>query len=95
MLMRSMLAILALGAAACSSTAAPSDGGPAEAPDQCRASQHQHLVGRNRSEIPAQPDGATWRITCTTCPVTMDYNPRRMNILFDEQTGVIREVSCG
>jgi len=52
-------------------------------------------VGRNRSELPARPAGEVWRVTCTTCPVTMDYSPDRLNILFDESTGVIREVKCG
>ncbi|MFN5618247.1 MAG: I78 family peptidase inhibitor [Brevundimonas sp.] len=41
------------------------------------------------------PAGATWRVTCTTCPVTMDYNPGRLNILYDRDTGVVREVKCG
>jgi hypothetical protein len=27
--------------------------------------------------------------------VTMDYNPRRLNIVYDEATGVIRQVKCG
>lgn len=63
--------------------------------DQCAASQMQYLVGQNRSGIPPEPAGATWRVACTTCAVTMDYNPRRLNIFFDERTGVIREVRCG
>lgn len=90
--MRMLLAVLAMTAAACSSTAAPE---APEAPDQCRASDYQWLIGRKKSEIPAQPPGATWRIACTTCPVTMDYSPRRMNIFFDERTQVIQQVKCG
>jgi Peptidase inhibitor I78 family len=62
---------------------------------QCKASQYQSWIGRNRSELPTKPANETWRVTCTTCPVTMDYNPGRLNILFDERTGVIREVKCG
>jgi len=27
--------------------------------------------------------------------VTMDFNPRRLNFLFDAETGLIREVKCG
>lgn len=68
---------------------------PADGPSQCKADQYQRFVGRNRSELPATPAGETWRVTCTTCPVTMDYSPRRLNILYDQATGVIREVKCG
>ncbi len=91
------LAATALLIASC----APVDAGdpapmpPEDGPTQCRADQYQRFVGRNRSELPARPAGEVWRVTCTTCPVTMDYNPARLNILFDESTGVIREVKCG
>lgn len=70
---------------------------PAETPseNQCRASEYRYLIGQNRSQIPATPPGATWRVTCVGCPVTMDYSPSRLNILYDERSGVIREVSCG
>lgn len=87
----------ALALAACAPMAG--DGGTVppmdDSPDQCRASQYQYLIGRSRADIPAQPTGATWRVTCTTCPVTMDYNPRRLNINYDERTGVVERVTCG
>lgn len=90
------LAAAGLLVAAC----APVEGdGASTLPDsgasQCKADRYQSYVGRNRSELPAQPAGETWRVTCTTCPVTMDYNPNRLNILHDQATGVIREVKCG
>jgi hypothetical protein len=65
------------------------------AADECGAHAHQALVGKLRSEIPAQPSGANWRIACTTCAVTMDYRPDRLNIFFDEKTQIIKEVKCG
>ena len=68
---------------------------PSDSPNQCRADRYQRYLGRNRTELPPRPDNETWRVTCTTCPVTMDYSPSRLNILFDEATGVIREVKCG
>lgn len=68
---------------------------PADGPSQCKADQYQRYVGRNRTELPAKPANETWRVTCTTCPVTMDFNPNRLNIVYDEATGVIREVKCG
>lgn len=66
-----------------------------ETPQQCQPSRYVYLVGRPRSEVPQTPAGATWRVTCTTCPVTMDFNPGRLNILYDRQTGRVEEVKCG
>lgn len=83
------LSTLALGACA----APPSPGAPAD--NECRASDHQYLIGRRKSEIPATPAGAIWRVTCSTCAVTMDYNPRRLNIVYDDTTGVVTKVACG
>ncbi|MDP1912625.1 peptidase inhibitor I78 [Brevundimonas sp.] len=74
---------------------APRAAPPLDGPEQCRADQFQRYIGRNRSELPPRPTNEIWRVTCTTCPVTMDYSPSRLNILFDETTGVIREVKCG
>lgn len=91
-----VLAATSLMAAACApmeDTTAPMP--PADGPTQCKADQYQRFVGRNRSELPAKPASETWRVTCTTCPVTMDYNPTRLNIVYEEATGVIRQVKCG
>lgn len=63
--------------------------------DICRAGELQWLVGRPRTDIPVPVDVVNRRVTCTTCPVTMDYNPGRLNILYDRDTGVVREVKCG
>jgi hypothetical protein len=40
-------------------------------------------------------DPSRRRVACTTCPVTMDFREDRVNILFDADTGVIKEVKCG
>ncbi len=90
------LAAAGLLAAAC----APVENGdaptaPGDGPSQCRADQYQRYVGRNRSELPPKPANENWRVTCTTCPVTMDYSPSRLNIFYEQSTGVIREVKCG
>lgn len=90
------LAATGLMAAACApmqDTTTPMP--PADGPTQCKADQYQRFVGRNRSELPAKPASETWRVPCTTCPVTMDYNPTRLNIVYEEATGVIRDVKCG
>jgi len=92
--------ILSLAAVGLLSACAPTTGSepatqPSDGPTACKADQYQRYVGRNRSELPQTPAGETWRVTCTTCPVTMDYNPSRLNIVYDQATGVIREVKCG
>ena len=74
---------------------APAPSPPHAGADQCHAANYRQYVGSRTDVLPARPADEVWRVTCTTCPVTMDYNPRRLNILFDEATGVIREVKCG
>lgn len=69
---------------------------PAEEPkDTCGAKPLQYLVGKPKSEIPVPVDPTKRRVTCTTCPVTQDYRPDRLNIFFDAETGIIKEVKCG
>jgi hypothetical protein len=68
---------------------------PPPEPDQCGAAEAQKFVGRSRSEIPVPVQPNLQRVACTTCAVTMDFNPRRLNFFFDDQTGVIKEVKCG
>ena len=63
--------------------------------DECNANAYKNLVGKNKSEIPNKPANAIWRIACTSCAVTMDYAPARLNIFFDEKTSLIKEVKCG
>ncbi|MBP7704716.1 MAG: peptidase inhibitor I78 [Caulobacter sp.] len=64
-------------------------------PDSCKAKDFQYLVGRNKSEIPVPTDPSKRRVACTSCPVTMDYRPDRLNIYFDADTGIVKEVKCG
>ncbi len=64
-------------------------------PDTCGYKALVSFVGRPKSQLPAKPAGAVWRITCTNCPVTMDYSPARLTILFDEKTQVVKELKCG
>lgn len=65
------------------------------APDACGAEAAKHLVGRPRTEIPVPLRPELQRVACTTCPVTLDFNPNRLNFFFDAQTGLIKEVKCG
>lgn len=63
--------------------------------DACGAADLQRLVGHARTEIPVPVDPNRQRVACTTCPVTQDYRPERLNFFFDAQTGLIREIKCG
>ena len=63
--------------------------------DQCGAADLQGLVGRPRTEVPVPLNPNRQRVACTTCPVTEDYDPGRLNFFFDRDTGMIREVRCG
>jgi hypothetical protein len=65
------------------------------AQDACGAQPLQSLIGRPRTEIPIPVEPDRWRVACTTCPLTQDYRPDRLNILFDADTGIIRRISCG
>lgn len=68
---------------------------PAEPEDSCKAAEHQYLIGKNRSEIPVATDPSKVRVACTTCPVTMDFRGDRLNIFYDANTSIVKQVSCG
>lgn len=63
--------------------------------DLCRAGDLQWLVGKPRTEIPVPVDVVNRRVACTTCPITEDYSPYRLNIFFSAQTGLVEQVRCG
>lgn len=63
--------------------------------DYCRAGDLQWLVGKPKTEIPVPVDVVNRRVTCTTCPVTEEYSPHRLNIFFNERTDIVEQVRCG
>jgi hypothetical protein len=109
--MRRLIAVagLMLALAGCSSTPAddppppppPQASAPAPRPpptaarDSCGAAALQRLVGRPRTEIPVPVEPSRQRVACTTCPVTQDYSPGRLNFFFDADTGIIKQIRCG
>ena len=75
---------------ACAPTPAPD---PTE-PRRCDAEASKSLIGSHRGAVDFAA-GADVRFVCTTCSATEDYRPNRLNIRFDEATGIIRSVDCG
>jgi hypothetical protein len=74
----------------------PTGSRPSSPPeDICRAGELQWLVGKPRTEIPVPVDVVNRRVTCTTCPITLDFVPARLNIFFNERTGLVEQVRCG
>lgn len=63
--------------------------------DLCRAGEMQWLVGKPKTEIPVPVDVVNRRVTCTSCPVTEDFSPYRLNIFFNAQTQIVEQVRCG
>lgn len=80
-----------LAVAACAPTPTPE---PAT-PQRCdAATAGRELIGSHVGAVTFAPD-ANVRIVCTKCAATDDYRPYRMNVRFDEATGIIRAVDCG
>jgi hypothetical protein len=63
--------------------------------DICRAGELQWLVGKPRTQIPVPVNVVNRRVTCTTCPITQDFVPGRLNIFFNDQSGLGEQVRCG
>ncbi|WP_415289518.1 hypothetical protein RSD66_07550 [Brevundimonas sp. S1H14] len=61
----------------------------------CKADEFQWLIGKPRTEIPVPVDVVNRRVACTTCPITEDYSPYRLNIFYNQRTGLIEQVRCG
>lgn len=78
--------------AACAPVEAPTPGGPE--PWRCDADGARSLIGSHVGAI-TFPQDAPVRIVCTTCPTTRDYRPDRLNVRFNEATGIIESVDCG
>lgn len=85
------LGLCGLALAACAPVAEmPQPAGP----QQCGAEAARSLIGSHVGAVSFQAD-ANVRIVCTTCPTTKDLRPDRLNIRFDQVTGIIRSVECG
>ncbi len=94
--MRMTLAVGAVAAllSACAATPERPPTTPGAGPGQCDAAGARSLIGTHVGAV-SFPTGANVRIVCTTCPTTRDYRPDRLNVRFEEATGIIRSVDCG
>lgn len=81
----------ALVLAACAPAAAP---GTTPIPQRCDAESARSLIGAHVGAV-TFPRDANVRIVCTTCPTTKDLRPDRLNVRFDQATGIIERVDCG
>ena len=72
--------------------------GPALPPasdDTCRAATYADLLGEDYRAVPVAPEGRVFRVVCTTCPMTMDFNPDRVNFMYEQATGRVVQLTCG
>lgn len=91
----SLAAMGVLSVAACAPMESSAPVGSASAgPQRCNAADAQTLVGTHVGVVTFASD-ANVRIVCTTCPTTRDLRPDRLNVRFDQATGIIRSVDCG
>lgn len=86
------LAALGVTLGAC----APVDRSPDRTPlpQRCEVEDARLLIGRHVGAVTFTRD-ANVRIVCTSCPVTKDLRPDRLNIRFDQSSGIIERVDCG
>ena len=76
----------------------PTPPGPTLPPagaDTCGAATYATLVGRDYRQVPPAPQGRVFRIACTTCAITEDFNAQRLNVFYDDATGRVVRLTCG
>lgn len=89
--MRGAIVAAAMTLASCAPVETP---GTTPGPRRCDAVASRSLVGSHVGAVDF-PAGANVRIVCTTCPTTKDLRPDRLNIRFNQATGIIERVDCG
>ncbi|MEH6665859.1 MAG: hypothetical protein V7678_13485 [Brevundimonas sp.] len=61
---------------------------------RCDADAARSLIGSHHGAV-TFPRNSNVRMACTTCAVTQDYQEDRLNLFYDQETGLIERVSCG
>jgi hypothetical protein len=86
-----MLVASGVALTACAPVASPD---PASVPQRCDAEAARSLIGAHVGAV-TFPRDANVRVVCTTCPTTKDLRPDRLNVRFDQATGIVESVDCG
>ena len=63
--------------------------------DTCGAAALQYLVGKPKTEVPVPVEPGNRRVYCSTCTITMDYRSNRLDVVFDQDTGLVTTIKCG
>lgn len=92
--MRMRALILTAGVLALASCAPVAETPTEPIPQRCDAEANRSLIGSHVGAV-SFPADANVRVVCTTCPTTKDLRPDRLNVRFDQATGIIRSVDCG
>lgn len=92
--MRVILGLMLGGAVLGACAPAPALGPGPVGPQRCDAAAARSLIGSHRGAVDFAA-GADVRFVCTTCSATEDHRPNRLNIRYDEASGIIRSVDCG
>lgn len=79
------------GEAAPAPSIAVGEPNPATPPATC---PHQDWVGKNKADVDMSGVKAL-RVLYPDQPMTMDYNPDRINVILEKGTDKITEVRCG
>ena len=90
--MRAVIAAAGLALAACAPVEVTPDTTPI--PQRCDAAAARSLIGVHVGAV-TFPQGAHVRVVCTTCPTTKDLRPDRLNVRFNEASGIVESVDCG
>jgi len=85
-------ALIAVGCAPLPAEEAPPASTPI--PQRCDAAAARSLIGSHVGAV-SFAAGANVRVVCTTCPTTRDLRPDRLNVRFNQATGIIESVDCG
>ncbi len=88
------LTVLILAGATLAACAPMQTPPPGSGPQPCNAADASSLIGSHFGAV-TFPPGKKVRFVCTTCAATQDYDPDRLNVRFEEATGIIRSVDCG
>jgi hypothetical protein len=94
MRMKTLIVLSALIAAGCAPLPPETPPGSTPTLQRCDAAAARSLIGSHVGAV-SFPAGANVRIVCTTCPTTRDLRPDRLNIRFNQATGIIESVDCG